>query len=272
VTIQVLEKAIRVLLSSVAWLAKIYDGRSCRYAANVMIFVARAAEEPYFPGFREEQISRFLADDFGLQNLTGILYLPQTLSAVAISDLRAQHESKEDLIDDGVEEIVFGIPKRALSSDMPPWRVLPGAPFAYSKWERLRKTSNAEIELAQVMHGIDDMEGFREFLQAERFSLEDGQIDRIKAYYVGTVPGQNVKSFRSLPLIASDTRAVGVLNVHCKEPAFLGKCSSAVEASHRQETFAAIITPLVFEIANLAVLWVKAKEQQRLTAYGQAPL
>jgi hypothetical protein len=76
--------AIRALLTYLASLARTYDERDSEYGANVMEFLPRTATEPYFQGFTEERLTRYLPFGFGLNNLDGVLILRRELSVESV--------------------------------------------------------------------------------------------------------------------------------------------------------------------------------------------
>jgi hypothetical protein len=247
-----LEELIRRLLNVVATLAYSYDAREARYAANVMVFIARENDcTSYFPGIDNDKIRRFLPRQYGLEFLEGVLVLPKVLSAVATM------RSGEDVtIDTDLVEVIFGIPKQHREGSL--WTVLPGAPLAFTKWNDTEEKEN----FRDAVQGFDDIRDFRrlakEGVGSEGFSLRPEVIKAVEDFYSASASGQSIRSFQALPLLeaSASRRAFGVLNVHCDQQVFLGP-QSPHEALQRQQIFAGIISPIVFELAALVKMWFK---------------
>jgi hypothetical protein len=251
------ELIVRVLLCAVANLASLYDvGRRVRYAANAMVFEPKNPSEPFFPNHLEKEVLHFLPRGFWPGNLSGVLFLPKALSAIGSRELITGVEQDPD-----IEEVIFGIPNEPIDENGR-WLVLPGAPLAFAKWEINRSSRTGNKELREAVHGIDNMSEFRSLVKGdgihgEKFNLEDSLITKVEDYYVKSRPSQFVRSFQSFPLVDNTGKAIGVLNVHCNHATLLGPVQTN-EAELRQATFAGIITPLVFEIANIVSLWKDA--------------
>jgi hypothetical protein len=250
-----LEERIRTLLGMAANLAKAYDDRrDARYAANVMVFVQRKKEAPYF-NLPEEKVRQFLPEDFGLEFLDGVLLLDPALSSAASEgDDKGQQDSS-------IEQVVFGIRSHSLHDVR--WTVLPGAPMAFIKWNHEVAKISADqnhlrLELRQAVQGIDDLRKLKDLIEngiaGEQFDLENHVLEEIEKFY--NKEGQKVRSFLAFPLVEGDgtLAAFGVLNIHCDMPIFLGEVSP-LEAKRRQQTFAGIVTPLVFDIASAVKQW-----------------
>lgn len=245
-----LEETIRVLLGAVVSLAYGYDPRRARYAANVMIFIPRERDmPPYFEKIKEESIRHFLPEHYDLKYLQGLLLLPPTLSAVV--------QAHGDEVQDNIErEVIFGIPQDFMKGDR--WTVLPGAPVAFVKWNLDREKDTANIRDAS--HGLDDIRQLRAIVyktEAPEYYIDPSVIDEIEKYYRDSDEGQRVRSFQSYPLVDVDKsrKAFGILNVHCDQPVLLG--GPPQEAYLRQETFAGVISPLVFDIAAVVKRWLE---------------
>jgi hypothetical protein len=250
-----LEALIRRLLSAIALLAHVYDARKARYAANVMIFIPRENSPPYFPGLDEGQIRRFIPPPLGLDCLEGLLVLIEDLSVVAQPD-----GSPDAAKDDSLEPVFFGIPNPCREGLR--WNVLPGAPLAYAKWNHQIQSSEAlrqSAALRDAVQGLDDLRMIRqcnrEGVNGEEFDISDHVLKALDSYYREHKFGRKVKSFQSFPLIASpDGRAFGALNVHCDQATFLGPAGPQ-DAARRQQIFAGIVTPIVFQIASATLRW-----------------
>src|ERR1022692_4661366 len=139
------------------------------------------------------------------------------------------------------------------------WAVLPGAPLAFVKWNDSLRQANAP-ELRDAVQGMDDIEKFRgrvaHGINDDKFCIHPEVVDAVDEQHK-TEQGQKARSFQAYPLVrVGGTRfAFGVLNIHCDQSVFLGKTSSVMTSRQRQQTFAAVITPIVFEIANGVSLW-----------------
>jgi len=253
-----LADVICTLLIMVAGLAQGYDDdRPAQYAANVMVFVPARMSDPYFDErrFHKLDIRRFLTKEYCLDFLEGILFLPEGLSVVVRPGIQGETLGK------GREPLIFGIPKlyREEKRDGRKWAVLPGAPLAFAKWNDTVRKSDAP-ELRDAVQGMDDIEKFGEHVAKgigqDKFCIHSEVVDAINEYHKSE-RGQTVRSFQAFPLVRVDgTRtAFGVLNIDCDQPVFLGETSSVIDSRKRQQTFAAVITPIVFEIANAVSLW-----------------
>jgi hypothetical protein len=250
-----LEGLIRRLLSSVALLAHVYDARNARYAANIMVFVPREDSLPYFPKLDEIQVRKFIPHPFGLDCLEGVLVLVPDLSVVAQPDGTADVTR-----DDSLEQVVFGIPRPCREGSR--WNVLPGAPLAYAKWNHQIQSSEAlrkSAALRDAAQGHDDLRRIRlcnqEGVNGEEFDIPDHVLRAVDSYHREHEFGKKVKSFQSFPLPAGpDGLAFAVLNVHCDQTTFLGP-AGPLDAVKRQQIFASIITPLVFQIAGAVQKW-----------------
>jgi hypothetical protein len=252
-----LEETIRLLLGMIASLAKSYDTRRARYAANVMILEPRKEQEPYFPSsISSELVRQFIPRGYDLALLQGILVLYPALSSFTVDGKITGEQDDRDML-------AFGIPEEVRDKRNHSWTVLPGAPLAIVKWNRQITAVLKSADLQKAVQGLDDMRKIRELVSEgvghETFDIERHVLDEISDFY--NKPDQKVRSFLSFPLVDDDgtLSAFGVLNVHSDLPNFLGNVPKT-ESLKRQETFAGIITPLVFNVASAVKAWHKAKE------------
>lgn len=235
---EALAEVIRRLLGALAGLASSWDSRQSRYAANVMIFIPCQETSPLFPKLDVNEVRRFLPKYYDLSFLEGILVLALDLSAVATSD--CEPDVNRDM---SLEKVIFGIPRDRNFEEL-----LPGAPRAFAKWQ---KTGEA-MPLRAAVEGHDDI-----LQMAKKEPLDPTVRTAIEDYYCLTEPGKKIRSFQSYPLMHLDgtAEAFGVLNIHCDHPIFLGEADGPV-AQKRQQTFAAFVSPIVFEIAGLVKMWL----------------
>ena len=246
-----LELIIRKLLSGVARLANAYDpARRARYAANVMIYIQRADNAPYFPvEYTKEKIRQFLQNVHDPEDLEGILVLQKELSATV---------DTQDKPDDTLQDVIFGIPP-IRNNDSEILEIAPGAARAFVNW-RIEK-AEAPTALRHAIHGLDDIRTMtRADLERDHCTLSEEVISKLHDFYRYNGPGGNIVSFQAYPLVLADQErtAIGVLNIHCDKPTFLGPVSPQ-EAIRRQQSFAGMVTPLVFEIAAAASCWWEIK-------------
>lgn len=265
------ENFIRNLLRIITHLALNYDARpSAKYAANIMVYIDKndsqhsSAGTKKFSDFNSDKdIKRFLSNDFSVDKIQGVLYLPKELSFT------------EDGMDHSIENnFVFPILTEYLRDGA--WRVLPGAPVSFVKWNictavptNEKKTFDSAFlpfaEIREAMHGVDDIHDMKRFsddhaelktfnIDGEKFQFGEEAAQKIKNYY-DSKSGNGVKSFLSMPLVLKDgsCKAIGTLNIHCDSPTFLG--APADDAFRRRATFASVISSLVFDIAELVDEW-----------------
>jgi hypothetical protein len=216
-----------------------------------MVFIPSHDADPYFnlEKFSKEDIRRFLIKQYDLSFLEGILFLPADLTAVAVPPGTADRKAKKPR-----ENFIFGIPKAYKEGEQ--WTVLPGAPLAYVKWNSISRYS-ASPELRGAVQGMDNIANFgklvKEGIGTDAFLIHKEVVAAIDRYHKSE-RGKNVTSFQAFPLVHTDgtQTAFGVLNIHCDQPVFLGETpagetSAVVTSRKRQQTFAAVITPIVFE-------------------------
>lgn len=247
-----LEKTIRLLLGMIASLAKSYDTRRARYAANVMILEPRKEQEPYFPSsIPSALIRQFIPRGYDLALLQGILVLYPALSSFTVDGKITGEQDDKDML-------AFGIPEEVRDKRNQSWTILPGAPLAIVKWNHEQTAVPQSADLCKAVQGLDDMRNIKEIVSEgvghETFDIERHVLDEVFDFYNKT--DQKVRSFLSFPLVDDDggLSAFGVLNVHSDLPHFLGNVPET-ESVKRQETFAGIITPLVFNVASAVKAW-----------------
>jgi hypothetical protein len=220
-----------------------------------MIFVQRRKAAPYFPKLKEEDVRQFLPEDIGLEFLDGVLVLDTALSSVASDSVDMTAPDPE------IQQLFFGI--RTHYHHESRWTVLPGAPMAFVRWNDAILTSSnkpefSKLELRKAVQGVDDVRNLKELiangLAGEQFEIDDCILEQVKQVY--DKKDHKVVSFLSFPLIEVEGSPVafGVLNVHCDRKFFLGEVSPE-EARRRQQTFAGLVTPMVFDIGGAVKMW-----------------
>jgi len=250
-----IEELIRFLLSDIAHFAYVYDGRNdARYAANVMMFIPRCKTDLSnpFPKVDQAAIRTFIPEPFGLNYLKGILVLVEELSVVAQPEgaIRA-------VKDDNSARVIFGIPEAAREERR--WKVFPGAPLAFVKWGEIFSQDGADLR--EAVQGHDDLtrlsECNQEAVNGEEFEIPREALKATVEFYQSSRHGEQVKSFLSFPL--ADNKfgmPFAVLNLHCDRKVFLGvEGRDPADRQQRQQIFAGMITPVVFQLADVVKRW-----------------
>jgi hypothetical protein len=205
----ILDRAIRIVLGSVATLASRFDnGGSLRYGTNLMLYVRGEDSDPVWTNARrfDEETNPAL--------LRGWLRLNPTLSTTT--------ESMDHSPDPELTELVLAIPKEPRTSLGGPakqrWKVLPGAPMTAI-------TGDAEylFDVAKIDEWCE---------QNGDFTLE--QRERMVAYFRDEAP--SVQSFVSIPIAypAGDTErhkgdVLAVLNIHRNQPGMIRGGGTALQ-------------------------------------------
>jgi hypothetical protein len=102
-----------------------------------------------------------------------------------------------------------------------------------------------------------DTHSLAEFCRAEG-DFSPSVIRELAAYFrVG--PGKAVRSFISRPLLHG-THALGVLNLHSNRQDILGP------AEERRETFQALMTPLLLDLAEVVFFYVARTQEDGLVS------
>lgn len=232
-----LELVIRLALEAVALLARDFDREThptseLRYAANLMEFRPQATiSAMVMPTLRPRL--RFMDEGLSIYSLRGVLVLRRALSAVAEAN---EPEGRPDPL---VEEIALPIPPKA--SERAPavlpaetalrWRVLPGAPMAFTQGAFEVYSDGGEVV---------------EWCNS-RGDFPHPIITQIQQYF-GRPAEHGVVSFASFPLYLSGAadRPIGVLNVHRNSSGLLRERRAAAQ-------FAALLDPFRALIADLLI-------------------
>ena len=111
------------------------------------------------------------------------------------------------------------------------------------------------LELRDAVQGMDDVLEIKQQIEnginGAAFDINDETVEKVAQYYLLSENGRQVRSFLAFPLVdaGSSPEAFGVVDIHCNLPLFLGD-------SRRQEIFANVVTPLVFDIALAVKYWL----------------
>lgn len=224
--------AIRIVLSGISDLAREFDGRDARYAANIMIF---RTPEQIEPGEFGQLVSemRFVDLDLiqgmkataSLVGVRGVLHLRLDLSTATDVD----PTDKDPLL---VGPLVLPIPNSIRSEKG--YRVLPGAPLAFAL-RRLDAYANTQ-DMAKWCEREGD---FSKTVCAELADYFSEQSD------------SKIRSLVSYPIeFMQEEEPLGVLNLHSDGTELLG-------AQRALEAFVPLINPFT---GLLAALLAKLRE------------
>lgn len=230
-----IESCIRLVLGSIVALAHQFDGCSEKvtYAANIMIYIP-------IDCFTQQEISElhdrmpFVEKEIDLSKLRGVLDLQLTLSRSTTS--------KPDP-DPHLKPLALAIPTEIRTPSSGRWRVLPGAPIAFSDKEK-------------VMDLFSDTSTFDNWFR-ESGDFSPSVEQSIKEYF-SSDEGKKIKSFISIPIdsLMEDDYPIGVLNIHRDSTNLLA-----------DEDRARLFLPLVAPFINLLAELLIALEDQK----GKSP-
>jgi hypothetical protein len=229
-----LSEIIRRVLESIATLAFKFDasptigGKPAVYAANVMLFVPRAASDPPF----EENIAsclRFVPSGTDLRSLRGVLVLRPELSYSASTGDR----------DTDIPVIALPVPQEARDDGR--WKALPGAPLAF-----LHEGTDGYADVSQLHEWFDQDADFAPSIR-----------EQVIEYFSGE--GGTSRSFvsRRLTFAGQD---LGVLNLHSNKLNLLGVLDDDEGGGAsvlRREEFFALMTPLLRELECATEMFVR---------------
>jgi hypothetical protein len=209
--IDVVEKGVRVALSAIATLARIFDGDRPleRYAGNVMLFKesktmsdAEATEITKYLKFCEHGVS--------IRNLSGVLILEPALSTTTTVDAFSP--------DATLAKFALPVPVKSKAGDR--YIVLPGAPLAF-------------IENRPDVH--EDFSRLRQWCE-QNGDFTQSVKDELSDYLASQVG--HMQSFISIPLSLPTKSPFAILNVHSRRTGLLRDHPDAVQQ------FVVIIKPL----------------------------
>ena len=229
-----LRLALRVVLHGLAYLAKEFDAKGGRYAANIMVYVpSDQIPEEDLPRYQNLDYMPFRPAEAGVRAFKGVLVLRKDLSTVEEADAGPTEIPDTDKT---LQDLAVPVPNErwALIGDSKRYRALPGAPmaFCYRRIDGFRDTS-------EINDWLD-----------RKAALDPEVSDRVKGYFH---EAEHIASFYSIPLSDqpdSDIRddqgeeetadhlddPIGVLNIHSDVPDML----SEPALNH----FAAVTRPL----------------------------
>jgi hypothetical protein len=204
-----LVKAIRHVLRGFATLARHFDGSKDNklYAANIMVFIKSESLDRE----RVQAIKRRLnlcEPETSVEDLYGVLDLRRELSATAT-------QQTDDEWDTTLVPLALAIPKEILvesrDRDHAVWRIMPGAPIAFTL-----KEADSYTDTTELGRWCDHYGDFTDKVKL--------QVD--KYFDPATTPP--VRSFISLPLVWGEGEdedphevPLAVLNIHRDEPNLL---------------------------------------------------
>lgn len=220
VTIEEIEKVIRVILSSIVHLAREFDGQpnGVRYAANIMIYTdLRNVESKTL----ESYSANLLFFDRAPSTLQGVLAMEPTLSAAG--------DLTQGAADPFIEKFFLPVDSKEVSPQGK-LRQLPGAPLAF--WQ---KEGALHYEDATTLGDWCRKNG--DFPESVSTAIDS---------YFRSEKAQRIKSFVSMPIPSAlnSDQPLGVLNIH----------RSSVNMLRGQEAFRLffpLLNPYTFLIGEL---------------------
>lgn len=232
-SLEEVQKATVVLLSSIASLALKYDGQPrtpdgalALYAANIMVFMPSQNAEPIID-LEAAKVLRFVPEDFDRRQLLGVLRLIPALS----------YSTVDDGLDKALSDLALPVPRVTKSPDGR-WKVLPGAPLAF-----VGDGVDGYADTRSIGKWFDDAADFPRSVR-----------DDVASYFSGI--GNVSRSFVSRRLL-SGSDGIGVLNLHCNLPNLLGvrEGGSAEASVARREEFFALMTPFIRDLQAAVQLY-----------------
>jgi len=215
------EAAIRIVLGGAAKLAKKFDGvpDEVIYAANIMLFTrADRLDDRRIAELKPSL--RFATPETDLRALRGVLVIERELSTTTRSGALGQPDGT-------ILPLALGVPLEIRDEKSRKWRVLPGAPMAFC-------TGRIEAYLDTFTLGEwCRREG--DFPASIANSIDD---------YFSSQRAEAVRSFISIPMKASESVPIGILNIHRNRPGLL-------EEKEPVEQFAPLVDPLIFILVRL---------------------
>lgn len=193
-----------------------------RYGVNIMLF-----RDNKIIISRKEDISKkiiFVEKECDYGELAGVLELQKEFTVSSDTDAAKADEK--------VEEIILPIPKYLRTelldrSQGKKYRVLPGAPFAYSEGEISRFSDTRAL-----LDWCDKNGDFTESVKNE-----------IKDYFFGK-HYERIRSFLSIPFPKRNKICAGVINMHSNKKGLL-------ENEEQLNQFSMIVTPFIHDILDV---------------------
>jgi hypothetical protein len=198
---------VRVVLSSIAHLARRFDGaEGSMYAANIMLYFENSSAWKANSGIASDLSIKFVERDTAADRVP-VLVMDKTLSASTKSGPAGTNQPDPDMND--IVDVALPVPKQeqgGRTDDGKRWRVLPGAPLTFFT---LEPTSYQDTDgLGKWCRDHGDF--------SESVCLE---VDR---YFGQELAKAGIRSFASIPLASIDDKfPIGVLNLHANRVGIL---------------------------------------------------
>lgn len=199
--VEKVKEAIRTVLGGVAELVQIFENSPTEtvYAANVMVFRPGKPlrELPHAERRKWEEELAFGPGPISLDLLEGVLELLPELSTTT-----ARERNQPDELAPLKLPVPVGSEQRVRHAEHRPWRVLPGAPYAWVRKKWVAYPSQSTL-----------LDWCR-----SKGAFTDDVLGAIRAYFESPA-GRSVQAFASLPFPpGTEGDPIGVLNVHCNQP------------------------------------------------------
>lgn len=229
----------QAVLSTIAFLAKSFDGSDDRYAANLMTPI-KTAELDRESSERLLERVRLREPDTAMSSFDAVLLLRTDLSAS--TDLGGS--------DPNVEDLALGVPKTVRTVHHE-WRVLPGACRAYVEGK-----PNMVIDATRI---VDELRGNGKF--------SDDVLEQARNHFSSDA-GRLIQSFLSIPIyepkstsdITTSTesreadgrgRILAILNLHRNKPGMLRIDPNWAPPNRSLEQFLPVLEPFGLLLARL---------------------
>jgi hypothetical protein len=179
---------------------------------------------------------QFFPREYDRRQLAGALYLRLDLSATS-------DPSDAPPPDADTPSLRLPVPKEPKRDGR--WLTLPGAPYAYL---------------------TDETAGYENTLSLADWVVTKGSFppsvaEELKEYFTAG-PGQQIKSFISTPLVTATKHKIGVLNIHADRASLLAP------RAEKQETFQALVTPILHDLADAVEALIEQETGLRKEAGG----
>jgi len=197
---------VRVVLSSIAHLARRFDGaEGSMYAANIMLYYLNAQSWRDNSGVTSELSIKFVERDTATERLP-VLVMDKTLSA-STKSVPSGTQPDPDMND--LPDIALPVPNEdqgGRTDDGKRWRVLPGAPLTFFTLEPNAYQDTEELGKWCREHG----------------DFSESVCSQVDQYFGQELAKSGIRSFASIPIASVDDKiAIGVLNLHCNRVGIL---------------------------------------------------
>jgi hypothetical protein len=229
----------RYLIGAVANLANLYDLKlETQYGGQLMLYLPRDHVAKIMDEISQGVRFAPARCKENPAEIEGFLWLEKELTAT---------DSLDSHKDPAAQAITLVLPNKDEVAGE--WGILPGAPLAFRDGQRDPD--------AISFRGIDDLRN----VAAGGYKLEAGILSEVSAYYGDRGDGHLVRSTLAIPLTRRRITTEGgtvksvfaVLNIWSGAPNMLGG------SDRRRAIFAAVVVPLVNEIAWLGDVWTQKK-------------